>query len=100
MEVRADDGNLFVWDRKRNPKDFSQIRERGNSGRELGYGVEHFGDKNIAKVFVAVEDANGEQVAGFFAPLEFGGIFGAARAKDFQDATGQPHRYKMQRIGQ
>jgi hypothetical protein len=97
VEVRAEDGNLFVWDRNRNPKDFSKIRERGNSGRELGYGVEHLGDADVAKVFVSVLNTDNQPVAGFFAPLEFGGIFGAARAKDFRDATGQPHTYTLQR---
>lgn len=99
-KVEAAGGELFVWDTQRNPKSFEQLREAAESGRALGYGVERFGDDNVAKVSVSIVDADKNVVGGFIAPLEFGGIFGAARAKDFRDATGEPHSYTLRRMGQ
>lgn len=97
--VEADGTDLFVWDSQRNPKPFEKIRERAHSGRELGYGVEALGDHDVAKVSVEITDQSGNYVSGFVAPLEFGGVFAAARAKDFSDATGEPHTYTLRRIG-
>lgn len=99
VRVEANGTDLFVWDSRRNPKPFEKIRERAHSGRELGYGVEALADQDVAKVQVEITDQAGNYVSGFIAPLEFGGVFAAARAKDFRDATGEPHTYTLRRMG-
>jgi hypothetical protein len=44
---------------------------------------------------VLVEDESRRIVAGFHAPADTAELYGAARARDFSDATGQLFRYRL-----
>lgn len=93
VEVRAADGEVFVYrpDQWRVP--FEQIRVLGDSGKALGYGADMFSD---ATASVSILDGDNQVVSVFHAPPEKAAIYAAARAKDWADATGARYSYRVE----
>lgn len=93
VEVRVSDGELFVYRPDQWKLPFSEIRKLGDSGRALGYGANLFEEPTVR---VSVIDASGNKVAGFHVPTDKANIFATARTKDWTDATGRPHSYRLE----
>lgn len=71
-----------------------QVIAQSDNGRWLGYGV-NFLVEDAPTVAVRIQNAAGASVAGFRAPRQFADLYATARARDWTDATGQPHAYQI-----
>jgi len=94
VQVLSREGQLFAWRPDVLKETVATIQSRANDGNALGYGVNRH-DPAAPRVAVNIRDAAGRQVSSFFAPEQGAELFAKARAQDFIDATGQPHRYEL-----
>lgn len=92
---------LYVWHTdlvsrltQPGPSLWQQIQQHSDDGRWLGYGV-NWHEPGVRFQRVVIRDATGRVVAGFGAPPEHARLYGAARAQDWTDATGQAHTYRV-----
>gem|GEM_PF-2197764 len=99
--ARFQDGHLYVYNpdligRLADPGQplFPQVVAHRDDGRWLGYGVD-WHQRGANFVSVVIEDASGRPVFRFGAPPEQAHLYGAARAQDFMQATGERHTYTV-----
>lgn len=69
-----------------------QIVAHRDNGLWLGYGLQR-GQGRSASILILASD--GTPVTGFQAPAATAELYGAARARDWTDATGEPHLYRI-----
>lgn len=96
LTVKVVGNQVFAWNPDKLRVSFDEILHELNSGRGgdlLGYGARGLRDRGT--VLVRIVDDAGNLVAGFRAPRDNAVLFGAARARDFTEATKRMHRYEV-----